>query len=652
MNTAVNTIENEIIRSPDDVEEECIKFTIDDTEEPFALNEILVLSQIYTFSAWIKADVATTLSVGGKSIEAGTEWERKSVTFTSDSDELEIYFAAAGIYYMWHPQLEIGVKATDYRINPDDLEEALYNVSLKLTKDGITSIVGTYYATPDDVTAKVNEVQTTITQTAKDLTVKITDAAKTATNFLKYDGGLIVGEIPQAEDGVLGNNVLITTKDVQIRNGEKILGKFAGDSLIIGSANGKNIFINDEGLLLRDGDTVVATFTDGYINLGKVGTTAGFDTTISMLSGKLKIVSNSYGDGTNYIKSPDLDLNIYAPVLTLSCADEYSVAGVDPQIRLFNTGEIDINAENISINGNIEFSLYTPTLKISSLGTSSMWVNGRDNAMMRMTICSYAEYRPMLSLKALDSSWEIGTYGTFTDDLVFVNITDDNYSSGTNTAERQIRFHSTGYVKGLIGCDDAWNVGGSVYADKNFVCTSNGHGIYGRHTDGTAKRLAVISTSSAGTSKDAVNCCIFGNADLRTYITGASFYIAADKAADINYYSDKRLKKDIEQLDERYLEMFDNLECVTYNWKHNEFGSRKNIGFIAQQVEKAMNDAGIATEENYIVTSVDDVDRPENGEILTLGYGSIDTIGLYALQDARRRIKRLEEEILKLKQAG
>ena len=57
----------------------------------------------------------------------------------------------------------------------------------------------------------------------------VQDAAKTATNYLKFDSnGLVVGD---QTAGKLGGNVLIDSDSVDIRNGSEILSSFAGNSV-------------------------------------------------------------------------------------------------------------------------------------------------------------------------------------------------------------------------------------------------------------------------------------------------------------------------------------------------------------------------------------------------------------------------------------
>lgn len=117
------------------------------------------------------------------------------------------------------------------------LETWKTEASQKITKDGIVSTVGNYYAYESDLTKAENRITTAeskITQNAAGITVALqnaSDAAKTATNFLKFDSnGLVVGNMT----GTLGNNVLIDSDSVDIRKGSTVLASYGSDYIHIG----------------------------------------------------------------------------------------------------------------------------------------------------------------------------------------------------------------------------------------------------------------------------------------------------------------------------------------------------------------------------------------------------------------------------------
>ncbi len=87
-----------------------------------------------------------------------------------------------------------------------------------------------------------------VAQNANNISVLIKDvkgAEKVATNFLDFSGdGMVVGKLidddgNQLTEDVLGNNVLIDSDSVDIRNGTTVLASYAADSIDLASNNNK-----------------------------------------------------------------------------------------------------------------------------------------------------------------------------------------------------------------------------------------------------------------------------------------------------------------------------------------------------------------------------------------------------------------------------
>lgn len=119
----MNTLESSYVLSPNNKDEECATFVIDDVEDVFSLFDIMVTGRIYTYSCWIKSDVPAAISVGGNTFSSTSEWSRLSSTFVANQPELNITFINTGTYYIYHAKLETGNKATDWSPNPDDVED-------------------------------------------------------------------------------------------------------------------------------------------------------------------------------------------------------------------------------------------------------------------------------------------------------------------------------------------------------------------------------------------------------------------------------------------------------------------------------------------------------------------------------------------------
>ena len=118
-----------------------------------------------------------------------------------------------------------------------------------------------------------------------------TEAAKTADNYISTDStGIMVSEnkgaTKETPSNATKNNVLITEKDVQIRNGQKVVATY-GDSIRLGGAVSQHISVDNAGLAIQDGDkkqfevrtlTKSQTFTDAWLDEGRISPDSGLDT--------------------------------------------------------------------------------------------------------------------------------------------------------------------------------------------------------------------------------------------------------------------------------------------------------------------------------------------------------------------------------------
>lgn len=117
----MNVLEEVIIKSPNNIDEKCGKFTIDDVTDPFILSSITRSGEHYMFSAWIKSSVAGTVSIYGEKINTTTEWSKYEIGFSSNGTGVNILFEVSATYYFYHSKLEIGNKATDWASAPEDM---------------------------------------------------------------------------------------------------------------------------------------------------------------------------------------------------------------------------------------------------------------------------------------------------------------------------------------------------------------------------------------------------------------------------------------------------------------------------------------------------------------------------------------------------
>ena len=154
----MSILSTQILTNPYGDEAECIKFEIDDITKPFVFNSIKEVGSDYTLSTWIKAETTLMVMVNDQQFKIGTEWQKLVVTFSADSEQLELYFTDIGTYYMYHPKLEAGHKPTDWSPAPNDIDEDVANAQ-NTADSKASAFVGTYIKTEtgENVQYHVNE---------------------------------------------------------------------------------------------------------------------------------------------------------------------------------------------------------------------------------------------------------------------------------------------------------------------------------------------------------------------------------------------------------------------------------------------------------------------------------------------------------------
>lgn len=103
--------------------------------------------------------------------------------------------------------------------------------------------------------------------------------------------------------------------------------------------------------------------------------------------------------------------------------------------------------------------------------------------------------------------------------------------------------------------------------------------------------------------------------------------------------SDRRLKKDFEDIGKEYIEVLKGLKPQKYRYKKQD--KYLNIGFIAQEVQEALKSAGI---EDMPFVQKDNLEG-----YYTLDYSQIASLAVYGWQEHEKEIEDLKKEIKKIK---
>lgn len=121
----MNTIESHSTLNPYDKDDTCARFVIDEIDVPFIMYDVTIQGFKYTFSAWIKAETAASITVLGSTFQLSTSWQKYTLTFDATDENIPIFFDANGTYYFYHTQLELGLVPTDWTPSPEDVDETV-----------------------------------------------------------------------------------------------------------------------------------------------------------------------------------------------------------------------------------------------------------------------------------------------------------------------------------------------------------------------------------------------------------------------------------------------------------------------------------------------------------------------------------------------
>ena len=193
-----------------------------------------------------------------------------------------------------------------------------------------------------------------------------------------------------------------------------------------------------------------------------------------------------------------------------------------------------------------------------------------------------------------------------------------------------MRMNSSGYVG--IGTNNPTepfqvyngNFDGAVARFLNIRDTSNANGIK-------------VTIGSSGGASGTNSTHFHGN----TNAVG-NWYLYANGTT--SYSSDERLKKNIETTRDGYLEDLAKLRVVKYNWNCDKDGDNKELGLIAQEVEKVF--------PNLVKDDTNPISEDDPTMYKQLKQSVLPMMLLKALQEANTKITALEARITALEAEG
>lgn len=246
------------------------------------------------------------------------EWKRYSWTYTANSSS-GLFKVYVGTYGRYVSTVEIcGIK----------VEKGTYPTDWCLA--------------PEETASK-----SLVTQTASSLSVDITNAAKTATSYLNFDSnGLCVGDM---EASTLGNNVLVSSDGIDIRDNTTIfarirskliqLGRESIEAVIQLCNNKGNIACYDNGsgsshvyqMFLYAANGVMMTAADDRTSVSQDGigfVKTGTDPGYALVNAQKFLINATCNSECSSIRTVDSDYGIYAYRNQFGIVQVYSNATV------------------------------------------------------------------------------------------------------------------------------------------------------------------------------------------------------------------------------------------------------------------------------------------------------------------------------------
>lgn len=474
-----------------------------------------------------------------------------------------------------------------------------------------------------------------------------TDAASTATNYMQFtSNGLEIGDY---QTGAWAANSFRTRVDA---NAFSIIRRNSDNT-----------------------DTVVATYGTSYIYLGKNSTSSIID----FCNGKTQITYGAMGDfGGKY--TGNLSRMVSAGSLALEAPGS---------LGLFTKGSgyncyIKIGPQ--SANGDVKaIELITDQ---GTTGKSSLAINKADIKLTSnktyisaaLDVGSVADFSGVVNAKSVLNVTGVSNLtggAAIGGDLTGANnkalsLKSDLTSTGSITLTAGgITSKESITTEGSMTVKSGASITGNLVMENNSI-------IYGN----------ILASSSGQLNFVAAKEIVFNayNKGQRFCITGECIRPIGNKSYDLgengnrwrdiylkngaNTFSDKKVKKDIENIDEKYQSLFNKLKPVSYRFNFKE-SDRKHLGFISQDVEQSMLEVGltdldfggfckdakmeeieIKNEELNTIDIIKQQKTDENGEPIysySLRYQEFIALNTKMIQLNQQRIETLEEEIKQLK---
>ena len=583
-------------------------------------------------------------------------------------------FSSNAILYIDKVQLEKGNIATDWTPAPEDIENDLSDVEKRVTsaEQKLTSTQWSLWFT--EVVNNSVATSTKFTMDKNGLHIKgggidISNNAGTKVFYADTSGNLVLSASITAASGKIGGFTIDSTSlrgNLENATGGTIalVGNASGSevALAIGADSSNRKFtVTANGILTATGANItgIINATDGTFS-GTISTTKSCTVGTTLTIGSLQDDDVYINRQLNFGKF--FKINFANQVFSISNANTVTyptsitmkTSDAGHTLQLKTEGLIEMignrgmsyamgSTKYISVDSSNGLKLYNPTITgtlnipgtlsctrgtITTFTASSITCNNQLNASYGWLGLQYA---------TSGGQW-LGFYGSKS------TSNRKGWIGHNGGSDFNIRNEAGGVIRANV---NIWapnfrinnSAGGSLAA---YFADGDVHDIMSIASD----RLNVYLGAASGISNSQ-------KTNLRGYMVHAYTHggaLTCNKSWSTS--SDRNVKHDIEDIDEKYVDFFMRLSAKTFKYNNNNF-DRKHMGFIAQDVEEALNISNLTTKEFAGIVIDDAFKDPENDEEpqkrYFLRYEEFIALNTHMIQKAFKKIESQQKEIDDLK---
>lgn len=481
----------------------------------------------------------------------------------------------------------------------------------------------------DDNSILLNDTGILIKHEGENVFVADTSGNLEITGIIHATGGEI-GALTINEDGSIVANYFSVTADGEISATKGNIGVLEiSETGTVSSANGK-FTINEDGILSATGANIIGNIeaTSGSIGgfvLSKV-VESGQEYS-GLVSDTLSIMPNSI-----YFKTQS----------SLNLGNFAFLRDVDSATEIYTTGVKDFKLRNAD-GGGFLFKATPETQTVSK----TLYINSFRYWEEVIEYSSNGNHYVEFTITAGTTSTEVFATDITVNLSFFYYVI--NWFSKTEkylpvTATLPAGTHTKTFTVALSGYDSLVNDRQAAYGGVKWKITNHGQ----ENTSYGTSNLSLVFSMSTGTNNVVYSLgSIMPNTPNALYLGDTS---NPWKSLVVQSFtqtgSDRKIKKEIEDISVNYEKLFDMLHPQRFKYKNGDSG-RYHIGFIAQDVEMAIIESDL-TNGDFAGLCISD---PENSSSssYTLRYEEFIALNTSQIQKLKSRVSELEKQIKELK---